>query len=93
MSDKLRILSVDDNSANQLVIETVFEQLENIIIDYEETPSITFFPLNNKGKKSDDFFAHCLFKDLTSDLSATGKIKLSSLNELEYYKKRNYKSN
>ncbi len=64
---------------------------ENIIIDYEEVPSVTFFPLNNKGKDSDNFFAHCLFKDLTSDLSATGKIKLSSLNELESFKKRNYK--
>ena len=39
---------------------------ENIIIDYEETPSVTFFPLKNKGKKSDEFFAYCLFKDLTA---------------------------
>ena len=64
----------------------------NIKIEKEKKPSLIFFPFNNKGNKSDDFYVHCLSNDILSDLSNTPNLKIPSNNEIEILIKKKYKN-
>ena len=64
---------------------------ENIVIDYEEKPSLILFPFINKGDENDDFYAHCLSNDILSDLSSSSKIKIASNTEVDLLIKKKYK--
>ena len=64
---------------------------ENIVIDYDEIPSIILFPFINKGIQSDAFYAHSLSTDILTDLSNSSDIKTASFTEVDGMVKKRFK--
>ena len=84
------VYAINDNKLKKANIEDYLT--ENIEVKYEKVPTVTLFPFNNKGDKKDEFFAYCMSTDIVSELGSSGKIKITTFEELEKYKKRNYKN-
>ena len=66
---------------------------ENIILEHEKKPSLVLFPFENKGKKSDDFYAYCISADIASELSSNKEMKIASSNEVEAMLRKKYRIN
>ncbi|NQT61703.1 MAG: tetratricopeptide repeat protein [Candidatus Marinimicrobia bacterium] len=80
-----RLIDVFALKAEKLIQPDLKEYEENKVKPHsdEEVPSVAVLPLENKGKEEDAFYAYGITTDLISDLSKAGKIRVTSMKDID----------